>query len=194
MKHLFTSIGCAMLLLLATAVGAFAQKPLYAKKYPDIIRVQTDLQNGPAERILGHYFTISPGEELALVQAWDDALGFHHEKYQLFYQGVPVEGITLTLHARNGKVETISTNMVHVAGTPVQPAIGKQQALEHALAHVAAEEWMWQQDASCLPKGELVILPDYERKSPPRSPGSSTSTPASPSTAPGCSWMPSRGR
>ncbi len=168
MKHFLTSLACLALMLLFAAGGAHAQKPLYAKKYPDIIRVQPDLQNGPTERILGHYLTLSPGEELSLVQQWDDALGFQHEKYQLFYQQVPVEGVTLTLHKRNGKVETISTNMVHVAGTPVQPAIGKQQALENALAHVAAEQWMWQQDESYLPKGELVILPDYARKAPPR--------------------------
>ncbi len=168
MKHFLTSVLGMAMLLLCLAGDAFAQKPLYAKRYPELIRVPSDLQQGPAERILEHYFSMAPGEELSLVQQWTDALGFEHEKYQLYYQQLPVEGVTLTLHKRGGKVESISTNLIHVAGTPVQPAIGKEQALEHALAQVAAEEWMWQQDASYLPKGELVVLPDYAREAPPR--------------------------
>ncbi len=167
MKHLY-AIACVLAIFCMAAPSGFAQKPLYAKKYPTLIEVPHDLQNANNERILGHYFTLQPQEELLLIQQWNDALGFSHEKYQLYYAGLPVEGVTLTLHKRNGKVESISTNMTHVAGVPTQATIGKDQALQAALAHVAAQSWMWQQDESYLPKGKLVILPDYERKAPPR--------------------------
>ena len=53
-----------------------------------------------------------------------DPLGFTHEKYQQYYKGLKVEHATYTLHARQGKVESMSGKVARIQQLNVTPSAG----------------------------------------------------------------------
>ncbi|SHI36783.1 Por secretion system C-terminal sorting domain-containing protein [Hymenobacter daecheongensis DSM 21074] len=101
-----------------------------------------------------------------------DQLGFVHEKYQQYFKGIKVEHATYSLHARAGKVETMTGKIEHIRGLSVTPTVNAASALQSALRFVGASKYMWQDareeaglkqqekdpGATYLPKGELVIV------------------------------------
>ena len=101
-----------------------------------------------------------------------DELGFTHQKYQQFYQGVPVEHTAYTTHSRAGVVEymTGETRPLADGALTVQPTLTASTALRAALAFVHADRYRWELPgeaavaretegkASFQPTGELVIV------------------------------------
>lgn len=101
-----------------------------------------------------------------------DNLGFAHEKYTQYYKGIKVEHATYTLHAKQGKVESMSGQVERISNLNVTPSLSAKAALQRALAFVGAQNYMWedaaeeaglkQQEnnpaATYRPQGELVIV------------------------------------
>ena len=62
-----------------------------------------------------------------------DKLGFSHEKFQLFHQGIKVEFSTYTLHSKSGKLESMSGEFYQLENVNTRPVLSKQQAFNSAL-------------------------------------------------------------
>ena len=88
-----------------------------------------------------------------------DKKGFSHEKYQIYYKNLPVEGAVYSVHSKNGKVN--SANGEYILGQNIEtiPLLNEQQAFEHAIKYVHAEKYKWESENTERPKGELTILP-----------------------------------
>lgn len=109
-----------------------------------------------------------------------DALGITHQRYQQFYQGVPVEFSAYNTLARNGKLELLSGELLPVAdgAVDVRPTLTASQALPAALRFVHARQYMWQLPnegrlaqamagkATFRPTGQLVIVSDNRTEQP----------------------------
>ncbi|SEA17511.1 Por secretion system C-terminal sorting domain-containing protein [Flavobacterium gillisiae] len=94
-----------------------------------------------------------------------DKLGFLHEKFQLFHQGVKVEFSTYTLHSKSGKLESMSGEFYQLENVNINATLSKEQAFNSALKEIGATKYLWdsQADAKLIdykkPEGELVLLP-----------------------------------
>ena len=123
-------------------------------------------------QVLRQQLALTSDDQLRLARVESDQLGFTHEKFAQYYQGIRVEHADYTVHAKGGTVESISGDFEKISGLNTTPSLSASAALNRALAHVGAQKYMWQdldeetglkQDsnnsaASYYPQGELVIV------------------------------------
>lgn len=116
-----------------------------------------------------------PEDEFRLIRETTDKWGITNLRFQQYYKGIKVENREYLVHGKNGTIETINGDFVHVNLSSVTPSITEQQALKKAVDFVNAKEYKWQdknyekfikqmtgdRDATYYPKGELVIMKDY---------------------------------
>ena len=137
-------------------------------------------QLSEAKAALRDQLQLSNEDQLVVLKAETDEAGFVHEKYQQYYKGVKVEHATYSVHARQGRVETISGQFEKVRGLNTSPSLDAAAALRRATQFVGAKEYMWQdaaeeaylkeqendRTATYAPKGELVIVRDMRSANP----------------------------
>ena len=125
-----------------------------------------------ASQVLRQELALTNADQMRKARVETDQLGFVHEKFAQYYQGVRVEHADYTVHAKGGTVESISGDFEKIAGLNTTPSLNASDALKRALAFVGAQKYMWQdlgeetglkQDtnnsaASYYPQGELVIV------------------------------------
>ena len=123
-------------------------------------------------QVLRQQLALTSDDQLRLARVESDQLGFTHEKFAQYYQGIRVEHADYTVHAKGGTVESISGDFEKISGLNTTPSLSASAALNRALAHMGAQKYMWQdldeetglkQDsnnsaASYYPQGELVIV------------------------------------
>ncbi|MEJ7661778.1 MAG: hypothetical protein WKG07_20460 [Hymenobacter sp.] len=112
------------------------------------------------------------------VRTETDQLGFSHQKFAQYYQGVRVEHATYTAHSRGGQPQSLSGDLEQVPALSVVPALNASEALTRALAAEGAQKYMWQdareeaglkqqnrRPGRYLPAavGELVLVRDNRR-------------------------------
>ncbi len=121
------------------------------------------LQN--AKQLIKENLQLSSDDELVKTKTDRDELGFTHEKYQQFIQGVKVEFSTYTVHAKNGVITSMNGELFSAGKLNTSPSISKQTAFNKAITHVGAQKYMWENSREAAfmnyskPQGELVILP-----------------------------------
>ena len=124
-----------------------------------------------AQKVFQEQLGLKENASFAKIRSEADNLGFTHEKFQLFYQGVKIEFATYTLHSKSGKLESMSGEFYKLNNINVAPALSKTQALQRAMIHTGAAKYLWDdpQSAAALgytkPEGELVLLPVFEGES-----------------------------
>ena len=131
-----------------------------------------------APQVLRQELALTPADELRLLRTETDELGFVHQRYQQYYQGVKVEHGVMSVHAQGGRLESLGGALERNAVMPsVVPALSEAGALQRALQTVGARVYMWQlpaeeralktqqanPQASYAPKGELVLVGDYRQ-------------------------------
>ena len=124
-------------------------------------------------------FGLDDSYDLELVRTSADELGFVHYRYQLVYEGIPVEGAEYILHAQNGRVLHGNGQLVKNIAVPTNPAISSGFAIEASKTHLGAARYYWEMpemeerikhikkdpNASFLPTPELVLAdPQYGDK------------------------------
>ena len=137
-------------------------------------------QLSDATAALRDQLQLSSEDQMVQLKTDADAAGFVHEKYQQYYKGIKVEHATYSVHARQGRVASISGQFEKVRGLNTTPALDAGTALGRALSFVGAKEYMWQDaaeeaylktqendpSATYAPKGELVIVRDMRSANP----------------------------
>ncbi|MDB5233644.1 MAG: hypothetical protein JWR44_637 [Hymenobacter sp.] len=117
-----------------------------------------------ADQVLRQQLGLTTADQMVQRSAETDQLGFTHQKFAQFYQGIRVEHADYTVHAKGGTVESISGDFEKITGLNITPSLSADLALKRAMAHVGATKYMWQTgeaDAqSFRPQGELVIVRD----------------------------------
>lgn len=99
-----------------------------------------------------------------------DKLGFAHDKFQLYHEGLKVEFSTYTLHSKSGKLNSMSGEVYNLEGVNTKPSISPEAAFDLALGRIGAKKYLWENpaDAAAMgyvkPKGELVLLPSMEEQ------------------------------
>lgn len=108
---------------------------------------------------------LKQNQNFSKIKTESDQLGFTHEKFQLFHQGVKVEFATYSLHSKNGKVNSMNGEFYNIENVNLNPSISAQAALQAAMVKIGAQKYLWENpsDAAAMnykkPQGELVLLP-----------------------------------
>jgi bacillolysin len=129
---------------------------------------------------------LTPVQNLAVLQAETDVLGYEHVRYQQHYLGIPVEHAYQIIHSKGGSIIRQNGKLVQNFGRQLSaiPAISEAAALQFALASIHAQVYKWQvpgeeaflkaeqqnPTATFYPTGSLVfysgeeeVLPDAMR-------------------------------
>lgn len=99
-----------------------------------------------------------------------DQIGYTHQKFQLFHQGIKVEFATYTLHSKNGKLESMNGDFYNIVAVSSTPAISALTAFNKATAQIGATKYLWEnpEEAAFMnyqqPQGELVFLPSMKEQ------------------------------
>ena len=138
-----------------------------------LIQINGSESGMTATTLFKKYFHLQASDALRPLRKEQDALGFSHEKYRQYYCNVVVENATVTVHSKAGQVVSLSGNYSPVSNLNVKPAITAATAFQAAKAHVGAKHYRWEDPQNehntyQMPKGELVVLPDFSGKTPTR--------------------------
>ena len=126
---------------------------------------QAALRGLSGDQVLRQQLGLTTADQLVQRSAETDQLGMVHQKFGQFYQGIPVEHASYTVHSKGGVIESISGDFERITNLNITPSLSATAALGRALAHVGARTYMWQTNeanaASFVPTGALVVVRDY---------------------------------
>lgn len=143
------------------------QKTTDEKGKPSLIvfNKQSTYKSSDAEKVFTEQLGLKSNSNFHKTRSETDKLGYSHEKFQLYHQGIKVEFSTYTLHSKEGKLESMSGDFYSPEKTNTKAALSNQQAFEKALQKIGAKKYLWEspEDAKMMnyekPTGELVFLP-----------------------------------
>jgi len=112
-------------------------------------------------------------DELRLIRAQEDELGFTHYRYRQFRRGIKIEATQVLLHERDRQL--VSLNGKWVTGedqAATSPALAAEEAVRRAMESVGAERYLWEDaraeqmlkrvtgdpNATAFPQAELVLI------------------------------------
>ena len=166
----------AALLLFASFVSAQAQdaakianKVVGADGQPELVQFTAEgkaaLRGVSSDQVLRQQLALTNADQMVQRSAETDQLGFVHQRFAQFYQGIRVEHADYIVHSKSGAVEAINGDFEKISGLNITPSVGEKAALSSALAHVRARTYMWQTSEANAeafkPTGELVIVRDH---------------------------------
>ena len=140
-------------------------------KRPPSLRVFDASKNYNSQntsQLLQQEFKFSPQTSFQYVNQNQDPLGFSHDKYQQYYNGIKVEFSTFTLHSKAGVITSMTNSLTDIKELNTTPSLGANQAFNYAIAKVGASRYLWQNEQESqlanyeMPQGELVIFPVLE--------------------------------
>ncbi len=142
----------------------------YLRKTPGLITIDqsTDVSTKSTQDLFSKYLNLSQNNTLNAIGQHTDKLGFVHEKFQQTYKGIKVEFGNVTLHSRNGKASSLSTESYDIKEMSVTPSITREKAFQNALDQIGASSYLWDNPSASRaiayqqPTGELVLLPMFD--------------------------------
>jgi len=93
--------------------------------------------------------------------------GLEYWMYQQFYQGVQVEGASLIVHIRDGKIHTLHGHLAKDLNLSTIPTINEDTARSHAIKHLGGIVPLTirqMSEESHIPIGTLAITTDHPEK------------------------------
>ncbi|MFC6225550.1 M4 family metallopeptidase [Hymenobacter artigasi] len=168
----------ALLMFGALATSAQAQdasriqtKVLGEDNQPVLVQFNAEgkmaYRGASSDQVLRQQLGLTTADQMVQRSVETDQLGFTHQKFAQYYQGIRVEHADYTVHAKGGVVESISGDFEKISGLNITPSLSEKAALAAATAHVGASKYMWQTNeadaATFRPAGELVIVRDNRK-------------------------------
>ena len=165
----------AALLLFASFVSAQAQdaakiasKVVGKDGQPELVQFTAEgkaaLRGVSSDQVLRQQLALTNADQMVQRSADTDQLGFVHQRFAQFYQGIRVEHADYIVHSKSGGVEAINGDFERISNLNITPSVSQKIALNSALSHVGARTYMWQTNEANAeafkPTGELVIVRD----------------------------------
>ncbi|MBN2613656.1 MAG: peptidase M4 family protein, partial [Bacteroidales bacterium] len=119
--------------------------------------------NQADEALLSTSLNLSPLYHFKVKNEHRDQKGILHQKYQLHYKNIPVEGFVYHLHKENGLVSSANGEYFIADDIDTEPSISESAAFTKAINFSNAESYIWEGDESLRTRGELVILPKNDK-------------------------------
>lgn len=123
------------------------------------------LSSASSGKLFQDLLKLSPNQDFRLVKTSLDKISqFTDEKYQLYINGLKVEGGIYNLHYQNGALRSMN-GKVFYGDTSKTPRISASEAFLKAVKSVNAKKYMWEDAAYTAennyakPAGELMYIP-----------------------------------
>jgi bacillolysin len=173
----------AALLVFASLASAQAQdasrianKVLGNDGQPELVQFSAEgkmaLRGLSGDQVLRQQLSLTNADQMVQRAADTDQLGFVHQRFAQYYQGIRVEHADYLVHSKGGTVESINGDFERITNLNTTPSLGEKAALTSALSHVGARTYMWQTGEanaeSYKPTGELVIVRDTRTENGPQ--------------------------
>ena len=129
---------------------------------------QSTYKSTDSQKVFTEQLGLKKTSNFSKTKSETDKLGFSHEKYQLYHEGLKVEFSTYTLHSKEGKLESMTGDFYTLDNTKTVPNLTKEQAFAKALQSIGAKKYLWDSPQDALemnyekPAGELVLLPTVQ--------------------------------
>ncbi|WP_052444423.1 M4 family metallopeptidase [Flammeovirga sp. OC4] len=129
-----------------------------------------------AESVLRERLNLGVPSSFKPIETRVDELGISHRRFQEFFEGIKVEYGGYTLNFKGEDPLSIVHHMKPIKLQSIKASLSEKEALEVAIGRVGATKYMWQRAGEAeialqmsegekktfYPKGELVIVPNYE--------------------------------
>ena len=122
------------------------------------------------QQVFAEQLEVKQNQFFTPIKSEVDQIGYTHQKFQLFHQGIKVEYATYTLHSKNGKLESMNGDFYNIVDVSAIPTISASDAFNSATAHIGASKYLWEdpKEATLMkyqqPQGELVFLPSMQEQ------------------------------
>lgn len=90
-----------------------------------------------------------------------DELGYAHEHYELFYKNIKVEDADIRTHFLNNELVAVNGEYIDVPYIDISVRISRETAIQKAMEHIGAREYVWEWEPSCNPVPELIICRNW---------------------------------
>ncbi|MCF6240582.1 MAG: M4 family metallopeptidase, partial [Bacteroidales bacterium] len=160
--------------------GQKVDKSMFDKNNtPKFLKFENALPYSKAneQTIFNKYLNLSSNDRLVKIKEHTDKLGVKTISYRQYYKNVKLEYGQYKVHVKNGKINIINGNFIHVENLSVNPEITKKEALKVALNEINAKKYFWElkgidiwqknekeDNVTLYPQGKLVIWSDIENK------------------------------
>jgi len=122
-------------------------------------------------------FGLTQNDEMREYKTKTEKSGWKTVRYRQYFNNIPVEGATYSIHMRNGSAYLAHGNIVEGLNISTVPNINEQDALIVALSALGAQKYAWEDDAwenglktdlndnreTYYPTGELVLVRKPEK-------------------------------
>jgi len=168
MKNYFNHWGISVILILLWA-PLQAQKPpktlVYEAQPTLIVLPEGQSFNRTNVSVLGQeVLGLNQDSSFELDRQNTDELGYTHDVYTQYYQGIPVAFAELKIHSFQGQVKSLTNTTVPIENIELRPVLSSTSAFNSAKAHVNAQTYLWEDQVSSemmdynIPQGDLVIM------------------------------------
>lgn len=128
---------------------------------------------GDAQTIFSQYLDINKAtDELKFVNSTAGKMGVSVDRYHQYFKGIKIDRSAYTVLSKDGKVSFLTGNFYKTdPSMSTTPTLTEAQAFDKALAHIGAQQYMWQDateeaafkqtfgaDTSYLPEAKLVYI------------------------------------
>ncbi len=127
-------------------------------------------RSGDFQQVFTEQLGLKQNQVFTSTKSEVDQIGYTHQKFQLFHDGIKVEYATYTLHSKNGKLESMNGAFYTIVDVTSIPSISSLTAFNRATAHIGATKYLWEtpEEAAFMnyqqPQGELVFLPSMKEQ------------------------------
>ncbi len=171
MRKNLLSIGFIGILFLSTNTNAqsnISNKILHENGTPSLISFTSgnNLSSLQTQNLFQQYLNLSSKTSMKLTKTEVDKSGkFKDERFQMYFDGYPVEFGSYNLHYKNGELTSMNGEIFDTNNAQTEISISQEQAFIKAKKYVNASSYMWEDleySASSgykKPVGEKVLLP-----------------------------------
>lgn len=142
-------------------------------KFPSSVQFQTNkgVDVKDFEPWFRKTFGMSSENDFITIDIQRDELGYTHNKFSQSYKGITVDRAIYIIQSKDGRVTSFRGDVFDIPDMRVEPGLSEHEALDKALSHFEAENYLWKIDyweqeikdrlddpyATYYPNAELVI-------------------------------------
>lgn len=140
------------------------QQNLDRNGYPTFVKFDTKLKSvskDETKTVLARLVNMNENGEYKPLRTENDKLGYVHERFQQYYNGIKVENGVYIAHSKNNVLESISGEFKSINKISNSPSISSESAISKARAFVNAQEYMKDSDIAISAPELVIVAHDY---------------------------------
>ncbi|HAF28980.1 MAG TPA: peptidase M4, partial [Bacteroidales bacterium] len=166
MKRIFTFLFLFVFLSAATFAQEIEKQQIDRNGKPTFVKFDTKVKSvskTETKAVLSSVFNMTKNDEYKSLRSEKDQIGYVHERFQQYYQGIKVENGVYIVHSREGVLEALSGEYKLINNISVTPSISANEAIENAKAFVNAQEYVKESEKSSFTPELVIVANDYNK-------------------------------